>query len=105
VYKVSLEKSYFSAQADTNFRALTIAKLLREQARKLDRRLRCGKLSTTATNGPTAVCSKTPRDLVGICVSPPGRGIAVFATNCPEWVLLELASPLAGLTLLLLPVN
>jgi hypothetical protein len=76
VYKVSVERSYFSAQAHTNFRALTIAKLLREQAGRAGSQVALGKLSTTtalAANGPTAVCSKTPSGVAGICVSPPGR--------------------------------
>jgi len=104
VYKVSLEKSYFPTQADTNFRALTIEALMREQAGRAGSRLALreilddgaigrewtyGRLLEDAERLGRALASRHPR----------GARIAVFATNCPEWVLLELASPLAGLTL------
>jgi fatty-acyl-CoA synthase len=99
-----LEKSYFPRQKDTNFRALTIADLLREQAGRAGSRLALREILDDGDIGREWTYGRLLEDTerLGRALAarhPRGARIAVFATNCPEWVLLELASPLAGLTL------
>jgi len=99
-----LEESYFPAQTDTPFRALTIAELLREQADKAPARLALREILEGGGIGRewTYAALLDDAERLGRALAyrhPKGARIAVFATNCPEWVLLELAAALAGLTL------
>jgi fatty-acyl-CoA synthase len=104
VYKVSLEQSYFSARADANFRALTIAKLLRGQAGRARSQVALREVVDDGSIGREWTYGRLLEDAerLGRALAsrhPGGARIAVFATNCTEWVWLELVSLLAGLTL------
>jgi fatty-acyl-CoA synthase len=104
MYKVSLQTSYFPAQADTPFRALTIADLLREQAVQAGSRTALREILDDGSISREWSYARLLEDSerLGRALAyrhPRGARIAVFATNSPEWVLLELASALAGLTL------
>jgi fatty-acyl-CoA synthase len=104
MYKVSLEKSLFPAQADTNFRALTIANLLREQAGRVGPQVALREILDDGSIGREWTYGHLLEDAerLGRALASrhaSGARIAVFAINCPEWILLELAAPLAGLTL------
>ena len=104
MYKVSLDASYFPAQTDTEFRALTIAAMLREQAENAGSRIALREILDDGNLGRDWTYSELleESERLGRALAyrhPRGARIAVFAANCPEWVLLELASALAGLTL------
>jgi hypothetical protein len=61
MYKVSLKNSYFPAQADTNFRALTIADLLREQVGRAGSRLALREISAVSTARPRRQQTRTQK--------------------------------------------
>ena len=104
MYEVSLTKSLFPAQTDTDYREMTIHGVLREQAEALRDRKALRELLPDGEIGREwsfaellADSEKTGRALAARHAE--GARIAVFASNCPEWVLLEMGSALAGLTL------
>ena len=104
MYKVSLTESYFPAQTETAIEEITIGELVRRQADRLE-----GQpfLKELGEDGEIARCwsyrefcdeaERLARALASR--HPKGARIAVYANNCPEWVLLEIASAIAGLTL------
>src|SRR5262245_20003127 len=104
MYKVSLQEAYFPAQTDTEFRALTTAALLRGQAAKAATRLTLREILPGGSIGCEWSYARLLEDAerLGRALAsrhPLGARIAVFASNCPEWVLLELAAGFSGLTL------
>ncbi|MEJ6593746.1 AMP-binding protein [Parasphingorhabdus sp.] len=103
MYQVTLEQSLFPAQTDTPFREMTIADLLHEQAKALGDQLALRALLPDAGIGREwtyaallADCEKLARALASRHEA--GARIAIWATNCPEWVLMQYAAMLAGLT-------
>ncbi|MGQ0559649.1 MAG: class I adenylate-forming enzyme family protein [Sphingosinicella sp.] len=104
MYQVNLAQSLFSAQADTPFRAMAIADLLAEQAELRGDTLALRELLATGELGRVWTYAKLQQDcqrLGRALASRHRRGtrIAIYAHNIPEWVLMELAAGLAGLTL------
>ena len=103
MYEVSLTESHFPAQTDTPFREPTIGELLREQAAQRGAQLA---LREVLPDGRIcrewdyaellADCEKLGRALASR--HKPGARIAIYAMNCPEWVLMQYAAALAGLT-------
>ncbi|HXA38071.1 MAG TPA: AMP-binding protein [Phenylobacterium sp.] len=104
MYSVNLHESHFPAQADHGVSETTVGGVLRAQAGKtpgaealveadiagtLKRRWTYGELLADAERLARALLSRYR----------PGERIAVWAPNIPEWVILEYASGLAGLTL------
>ncbi|HEX3365988.1 class I adenylate-forming enzyme family protein [Phenylobacterium sp.] len=104
MYSVNLHESHFPAQADDEVSETTVGGVLRAQAGKtpgaealveadiagaLKRRWTYGELLADAERLARALLSRYR----------PGERIAVWAPNIPEWVILEYASGLAGLTL------
>jgi fatty-acyl-CoA synthase len=104
LYSVNLEESHFPAQADDEVRETTVGGVLRKQAGRtpdaealveadiagtLKRRWTYGELLADAARLARALLSRYR----------PGERIAVWAPNIPEWVILEYAAGLAGLTL------
>ena len=104
MYAVHLEQSHFPAQADQDVRATTVGGVLRAQAALtpaaealveadihgvLKRRWTYAALLADAERLARALLSRYR----------PGERIAVWAPNLPEWVILEYAAGLAGLTL------
>ena len=104
MYSVDLKQSYFPAQADDQVLESTVGGVLRAQAQatpnaealveadmagELRRRWTYGELLADAERLARALLSRYR----------PGERIAVWAPNLPEWVILEYAAGLAGLTL------
>jgi len=104
MYRVSLSQSYFPAQDDDVVRETTVGGVLRAQAAatpdaealveadltgQLRRRWTYAELLADAERLARALLSRYR----------PGERIVVWAPNIPEWVLLEYAAGLAGLTL------
>ncbi len=104
MYKVSLTESYFPAQEGAPSSSVTIGDMLRRQAtafpdrpalHELDfdgavtRRWTYEELLADATRLARALATRHEK----------GARIAVYANNIPEWVLLELASAMAGIVL------
>ena len=104
MYKVQLEESYFPAQADTPYREMTIAQVLREQAERLGDQKALRELLDSGDIGREWTFSELLADAekVGRALASrhsAGTRIGIFASNCPEWVLIEYGAALAGLTL------
>ncbi|MEO1046191.1 MAG: AMP-binding protein [Pseudomonadota bacterium] len=104
MYKVALSESYFPAQTDTRYREMTIDAVLREQAERIGDRKALREVLADGTigrewtySGLLSDAEKTARALASR--HPQGARIAIFAGNCPEWVMLEYGAALAGLTL------
>jgi fatty-acyl-CoA synthase len=104
MYQVELSSSHFPAQADTPVLDTTVGGILRTQAAatpaaealveadlegQLRRRWTYAELLADAERLARALLSRYR----------PGERVAVWAPNVPEWVLLEYAAGLAGLTL------
>ena len=104
MYKVDLGESYFPAQTDDVVLETTVGGILREAAvatpgaealveadiaGELRRRWTYAELLADAERLARALLSRYR----------PGERIAVWAPNIPEWVILEYAAALAGLTL------
>lgn len=103
MYRVSLAESHFPAQADTPFVERTIASLLRQQAAQraavpaLREVLDDGRIGREWSFGELlADCERLGRAMASR--HKPGARIAIYAMNCPEWVLTQYAAALAGLT-------
>jgi fatty-acyl-CoA synthase len=104
VYSVHLDQAHFPAQNDQPVLETTVGGVLRARAKAtpdaealveadiagvLQRRWTYGELATEAERLARALLSRYQ----------PGERIAVWAPNIPEWVILEYAAGLAGLTL------
>ncbi|MHA7871666.1 MAG: AMP-binding protein, partial [Hyphococcus sp.] len=104
MYKVELTESYFPAQTDSPLAERTIGDMLRAQAAALGDQ---PALKELTYEGEIARvwryadlledCEKLARALASR--HEKGARVAVYANNIPEWVLLELACGLAGVTL------
>ncbi|MFN2099852.1 class I adenylate-forming enzyme family protein [Altererythrobacter sp. MF3-039] len=104
MYNVKLTESHFPAQTDTPFREMTIAGLLREQAEK------CGDIKALREILPNGAIGRewTFAELRDDCERlgrvmavrhAAGARIAIYAMNCPEWVIVQYAAALAGLSI------
>lgn len=104
MYKVTLTESYFPAQHDAEILETTVGGVLRMQAARtpgaealvecdmagrLGRRWTYAELLADSERLATALLSRYQ----------PGERICVWAPNTPEWVILEYAAALSGLTL------
>jgi fatty-acyl-CoA synthase len=104
MYRVQLAESYFPAQTDSPVLPTTVGGILREQARvrpQAEAMVECdvrGELCRRWTYGELLADAER---LAGALLSRyrPGERICVWAPNVPEWVLLQYAAGLAGLTL------
>ncbi len=103
MYQVSLCESHFPAQADTPYQERTIEGVLRRQARENGDGLALRELLADGTIGREwtysallADAERTGRSLA--LRHGEGARIAIYAGNCPEWVLIQLGAALAGLT-------
>jgi len=102
--EVVLSQSLFAAQAQSPLRPMTIASLLEEQARHQGDTLALREILGDGTMGRAWDYAALRRDSEALACAlaarhPRGARIAIFSDNRPEWVLLELASAMAGLTL------
>ena len=104
MYAVELKRAWFEAQADAPILETTVGGILRARAEvsadaealvevtlegTLGRRWTYGQLLADSERLARALASRYR----------PGERIAVWAPNIPEWVILEYAAALAGLTL------
>lgn len=103
MYKVELTESLFPAQTDTPFRQMTIAEMLREQAAERGDQLALRELLEDGSMGREwtytdllADCEKLGRAMASRHAE--GDRIAIYASNCPEWVLCQYGAALASLT-------
>jgi len=104
MYEVSLTESFFPAQSDGQLEPITIGDLLGRQALRLRDRPALRELGYDGAIGRTWTYSELLADAekLGRALATrheKGARIAVYANNLPEWVLLELAAALAGVTL------
>jgi fatty-acyl-CoA synthase len=104
MYRVALTQSLFPAQADTPFRPTTIAAMLGEQARALGDALALREILADGAIGREWTYANLLRDCerLGRALASrheAGARIAIFANNVPEWIWMEMAAGLAGLTL------
>lgn len=104
MYDVKLDRSLFEARTDTPYRPMTLADMLREQAERRGDSLALRELLEDGAIGREwtyvqllADSEKLSRALTAR--HPRGARIAIMAHNLPEWILMECASAMAGLTL------
>jgi fatty-acyl-CoA synthase len=104
MYQVSLTQSHFPAIAPDAAAPITIGEMLRRQAAI---RREAPALKALSTSGEilrvwSYVDLLADAERLGRALASrhaPGARIAVYANNCPEWVLLELGSAFAGIVL------
>ncbi len=104
MFQTNLSHSYFPAMADAPLRPTTIADMLAAQA---DARGDAPALRELLPDGSIgrewsyaellADCARLGRALASR--HPAGARVGILANNLPEWVLMEMATALAGLTL------
>ena len=104
MYKVLLSQSCFSAQQDSAIDDVTIGDMLRRQARSYRDQPALKELMYDGAIGREWTYLQLLEDAERLARAlasrhPQGSPIAVYANNIPEWVLLEFAAALAGLTL------
>ena len=104
MYQVHLTQSLFPAQSDTPYRPMTIADMLEEQAGAQGDAVALRELQGDGAIGREWSYADLRRDcerLGRALASRHDRGarIAIFANNMPEWIMVEMAAGLAGLTL------
>lgn len=104
MYDVTLARSYFAAQADTPYAEITIGDMLRRQAGLFTDAPAVKELTPDGEIGRIWSYAELLTDAERLAAAlasrhEPGARIAVYANNSPEWLLLELASALAGLVL------
>ena len=104
MYNVQLIESRFPAQRDTDYRERTIEGVLREQAARRGGGLALRELLADGSVGRewTYAAILADAERMGRALASrhqAGARIAIFAGNCPEWVLVQLGAALAGLTL------
>ncbi|NWG54679.1 MAG: AMP-binding protein [Hydrogenophilaceae bacterium] len=104
MYRVNLTESYFPAQTDDVILETTVGGVLRAQAAKTPEQVALLEADIAGALGRSwtysALLAESER-LARALLSRyrPGERICVWAPNAPEWVLLEFAAALAGLTL------
>lgn len=104
MYQVNLKESYFPARTETSIEAVTIGDMLRARASAYGEQSALQELSyegdiarTWSYAGLLADAEKLARALASR--HQKGARVAVYANNIPEWVILEFACGLAGVTL------
>lgn len=104
MYAVTLTESYFPAQKDGLLESLTIGDMLRRSAARHGDALALQEVRLDGSYGRSwsyrALLDDAER--LGRALAArhaKGARIAVWANNTPEWILLELAAALAGVTL------
>lgn len=104
MYDVRLTESHFPAQSDTPYREMTIGQILREQAARLGDLKALRELLDDGEIGREWTFTELLADAekMGRALASrheKGARIGIFASNCPEWILIEFGAALAGLTL------
>jgi fatty-acyl-CoA synthase len=104
MYRVSLTQSLFPAVRDKAVEKITIGDLLRRRADAHADTIALKEIGFDGATGRTWTYAQLRADAERLARAlasrhAPGARIAVYANNLPEWVLLELASAMAGLVL------
>ena len=104
MYPVSLTQSYFPAFASGAIEPMTIGDVLRRRAQEHAQTIALKEIGYDGTIGRIWTYAELRDDAerLGRALASrhaPGARIAVYANNSAEWVLLEFASAMAGLTL------
>jgi fatty-acyl-CoA synthase len=104
MYKVELTESYFPAQGIQEPAAITFEEMLRQSTSRSPEQSALKELNYSGEIARTwtytellSDCERLARALASRHAQ--GSRVAVYANNVPEWVLLELACGLAGVTL------
>lgn len=104
MYQVNLTESYFPARVESSIEAVTIGDMLRAQAAAYGEQSALQELTYEGDIARTwsyadlfADAEKLARALASR--HQKGARVAVYANNIPEWVILEFACGLAGVTL------
>jgi fatty-acyl-CoA synthase len=104
MYRVSLTESYFPAQGDDVVLETTVGGVLRERAARspgADALVEADIEGVIRRRWTFAELLAESEALAGALLTRyrPGERIAVWAPNIPEWVIIEFAAAIAGLTL------
>ena len=104
MYDATLTQSYFAAQGGPEPEPVTIGEMLRRSANCAPDRPALKELGYNGEIGRTWTYAELLTDAGRLARAlasrhPEGARVAVYANNVPEWVLLELACGLAGVTL------
>ena len=104
MYRVTLSESLFLATGGDRPPAVTIGEMLRRSANANPAQMALRELLFDGTIGREWTYAALLEDAERLARAlstrhDEGARIAVYANNCPEWVLLELACGLAGVTL------
>jgi fatty-acyl-CoA synthase len=104
MYQVSLRESYFPAQTDDVVRDTTVGGVLVAAALEAPDAVALVETRADGSAGRSWTCGELRRDaefLADALLSryAPGERIAVWSPNSPEWVIVEFAAAIAGLTL------
>ncbi len=104
MYAMTLQESYFPAQADDEICEATVGSVLRDAAARTPEATALQEVDAAGERGRTWTYGALLDDAERLAAAlltryAPGERIAVWAPNIPEWVILEFAAGLAGLTL------
>jgi fatty-acyl-CoA synthase len=104
MYDVALRDSYFSAQQDFKVLETTVGGALRDQARNTPEAEALVEIGAAGATGRRwsygELFSEAERLACALLTRfEPGGRICIWAPNTPEWVIVEYAAALAGLTL------
>jgi fatty-acyl-CoA synthase len=104
MYDIQLDRSYFPAQRDLPILETTVGGVLREQVAKTPDALALTEAGISGKIGRSWTYRELLADADRLALSllsqfEPGERICIWAPNAPEWVIMEFAAALAGLTL------
>jgi fatty-acyl-CoA synthase len=104
MYEVQLSDSEFSAQQDDELTQTTVGQVLREAAADAGETTALIECCEDGTVGRRWSYVELLAESEGLAQKlagafAPGERVAIFAPNIPEWVIIEYAAALAGLTL------
>ena len=104
MYDVALSSSYFSAQLDCAILETTVGGVLRDQARKTPEAEALVEVGLTGAIGRRWSYADLFQDAERLAFAlltrfEPGERICIWAPNTPDWLIVNYAAALAGLTL------
>lgn len=104
MYRINLTESYFPAERDAPLRPVVVGDMLRRRAAAAPERPAMKELDDKGQIGRVWTYGELFADVERLARAlasrhEPGARVAVYANNIPEWVLIELACGVAGVTL------
>ncbi len=105
MYEVELTHSYFPAQNDYPVLETTVGSVLRDQTARSPNAPALIEAALTGEPGQSWTYSELLNDAERLARAllsrfTPGERVCIWAPNAPEWVIMEYAAALAGLTLI-----